>query len=60
MRVNRAMQMADEFPDVEVTGCDLAPIQPECVSPFPMVFILLLVLTLDLSLLSRFVPPNCE
>lgn len=33
MRVNRAMQMADEFPDVEVTGCDLAPIQPECVSP---------------------------
>ena len=25
------MQMADEFPDVEVTGCDLAPIQPEYV-----------------------------
>lgn len=50
--------MADEFPDVEVTGCDLAPIQPECVS-FPMVFALP-VLTLDLSLLSRFVPPNCE
>lgn len=56
MRVNRAMQMADEFPDVEVTGCDLAPIQPECVSPFSMVFFLP-VLTLDLS---RFVPPNCE
>lgn len=58
MRVNRAMQMADEFPDVEITGCDLAPIQPECVS-FPMVFALP-VLTLYLSLLSRFVPPNCE
>ena len=29
--MNRAMQMADEFPDVEVTGCDLAPIQPEYV-----------------------------
>lgn len=55
MRVNRAMQMADEFPDVEVTGCDLAPIQPECV--FPSWSSFLPVLTLDLS---RFVPPNCE
>jgi methylase of polypeptide subunit release factors len=24
----RAIEMADEFPDVEVTGVDLAPIQP--------------------------------
>lgn len=27
-----AIQIADEFPDVEVVGCDLAPVQPECVS----------------------------
>ena len=23
------IQIADDFPDVEVVGCDLAPIQPE-------------------------------
>ena len=38
--MNRAMQMADEFPDVEVTGCDLAPIQPEYVqSDSPPLFL---------------------
>jgi hypothetical protein len=26
--LNRAIQMADEFPRVEVTGVDLAPLQP--------------------------------
>lgn len=24
-----AIQMADDYPDVEVVGCDLVPIQPE-------------------------------
>ncbi|KLO14705.1 S-adenosyl-L-methionine-dependent methyltransferase [Schizopora paradoxa] len=28
-----AIQLADEFPDVEVTGVDLAPIQPDMVPP---------------------------
>ncbi|KAL5489878.1 hypothetical protein ACEPAI_4710 [Sanghuangporus weigelae] len=28
-----AIQIADEFPDVEIIGCDLAPIQPDMVPP---------------------------
>ena len=34
----RAMQMADEFPDIEVTGADLAPIQPRSLAFSVIIF----------------------
>ena len=38
-----AIQVADEFPDAEVVGCDLAPIQPEYVSFYSFLHLMNLV-----------------
>ena len=52
-RICRAIQMADEFEDVVVTGVDLAPIQPEYVVPFSF---LPLLPTLTLTLICHSSP----